>query len=184
MDLAHRTEELEAPTLFCHRCGSTPDIRCGAVLVYPRTRFGAVLYRFPCSGRPACMGFIDLHHQDLQAIAEQASAARVGVYLGAIEKCRAKLEADLDAAPDAKDRIAAARELRKLSERQLEVGRIVAPKVMALPTPEVRVLPGSIVERKLREKAMARLGEAVRAEAIVNEALSVPDPVNDSEVLL
>lgn len=183
--------ELSLDSTFCLRCGNLPDLRAEPIFVPPKGRYGQAKFRFPCAGRPNCLESLELTHGDLRDLAKTVQASKVGVYLNAFEKCRLVYEDEAENAAEAKDRIAAAKGLHALSREGLEIGGIIDRRTVALPsqgviTQEIRVLPGSLIERKLNERARAKIDARVGrevAEVEKKEALvAVPDLSDDAEV--
>lgn len=185
------TRELSTDSMFCFKCGNLPDISADPVFVPPKGRYGQAKFRFPCAGRPNCLESLELAHGDLRDLAKTVQASKVGVYLSAFEKCREVFAKEAENAAEAKDRIAAAKGLHALSREGLEIGGIIDRRALALPQQgvimqEVRVLPGSLIERKLQERAQARIAQRIEREVEVvakNDALvAVPDLSNDDGV--
>ena len=184
------SDRLSTDIVFCFKCGSLPDLREQPTFVPPRGRYGQAKFRFPCAGRPNCLESLELSHGDLRELAKTVQASKVGVYLNAFEKCRATFEKEAENAAEAKDRIAAAKGLHALSREGLEIGGIIDRRALALPShgvvmQDIRVLPGSLIDRKLQERARAKIESRMEREVEVvkrNDALvSVPDLSDDMD---
>ena len=94
-------------SVFCPKCGGGPNIDEKPTVLYPRSRYGEVRYRYPCSGRPTCLEVIDATVADLRSLYKQIKVSEIGVHLKNLALITRKLAEDADKAPEAKDRIAA-----------------------------------------------------------------------------
>lgn len=181
MDLTETGEKVATgfESIFCAKCGAGPDLREPPVIQYPRSAYGEVRYRYPCGGRPACLLSHDLTIRDLRALHKQIRASEFGTHLQNMEKVRNRLASEADEAAESKDRIAAARALHRLTREALEDAEIVDRKPVALPMAamqEVRVIPGSIVDRKLKERVRMALVKQTRRAVEDAQKLEVPEP--------
>lgn len=165
---------------FCAKCGGLPNLALAPTVLYPRNAYGEVRYRYSCSSGD---GEMDLTVGDIRELHRQIRTAEFGVYLDTLKKIRERLTAEVDSAPKASSRIAASVALHKLSREALEDAGIVERKnagVTVVSAGAVKVIPGSIVERKLKERVQRRLTAAVESAA---GSAAVAGAVVDAEVV-
>ena len=170
--------------IFCLTCGSAPDLNARATVHHPPG--STIFYRFPCSNRPECLSSIDLTRKGLSRLGKVLATSEGGRYMVRLIGIKEDLERIVEAAPEYREQIAALKELRALTTQVLEIGGMIERKgavVIAGGDAEVRVLPGSLIERKLRERVAARIDTTMKAiaEKEPDARVRVPDLVEDED---